>query len=139
MLKVLLKRKVLFIYIPLAIHWVSIFVLTSLPTKSMPSFALHDKVKHFIAYLVLTFFLSLTLRVQDKYAKIKEEFIKYTIIITLLYSTFDEIHQIFIPGRSAEVLDWIANLFGIFLGITLVRWLLRKSGYDKMERIGTEI
>lgn len=132
MLKVLFRHKVFLIYIPLVIHWISIFVLTSLPSKSLPHFAFDDKVKHFIAYLVLSVLLTLSLRAQSRFKRLKTGFIKYAFVITVLYSTFDEIHQIFIPGRDAEIWDWVANLFGIILGIFVIRLIA-----DKNEPLGS--
>lgn len=138
MLKVIFERKILFIYIPLAIHWITIFILTSLPGDSLPEFAFDDKVKHFIAYFVLSVFLTITFKVQERYKKFKEHFIKFAFIIAIIYSTFDEIHQAFIPGRSAEILDWIANLLGILLGIyAAYRFLLKFNTTDTLA-VGTE-
>lgn len=138
MLKVLYRHKKLLIYAPLIIHWVSIFVLTSLPDDEMPHFGIYDKFKHFAAYLVLSIFLSLSLRVQSKFGKAKEQFIKYTFIIIIAYSTFDELHQLFIPGRDAEVLDWLANLLGILLGIFIVKRIIAKYETREIVEIGTE-
>ena len=127
MLKVLFKHKVLLIYIPLVIHWISIFILTSLPSKSLPVVSFDDKVKHFIAYLVLSVLLTLSLWALPRFNRLKTGFIKYSFIIAIFYSTFDEIHQIFIPGRYAEIWDWIANLFGIILGIFLIKVIADKN------------
>lgn len=139
MLKVLYRHKRLLIYTPLVIHWISIFVLTSLPSNSMPHFALYDKAKHFIAYFVLSLLLSLTLRVQSKFEKLKIGFAKFAFIITISYSTFDELHQIFIPGRDAEILDWLANLLGIILGIYLIKVISHKLNDIDLGQKGTEI
>ena len=138
MLKVIFRRKTLFIYIPLTVHWITIFILTSIPGDSLPEFALDDKLKHFIAYFVLSFFLTITLRVQERYKNLRNHYIKFAVLITMIYSTFDEIHQAFIPGRSAEVLDWIANLLGLILGIYAAFRLIRKSEALNLVRIGTE-
>jgi len=138
LLKVIFRRKTLFIYIPLTVHWITIFILTSIPGDSLPEFALDDKLKHFIAYFVLSFFLTITLRVQERYKNLRNHYIKFAVLITMIYSTFDEIHQAFIPGRSAEVLDWIANLLGLILGIYAAYRLIRKSEALNLIKIGTE-
>jgi len=138
LLKVIFRRKTLFIYLPLAVHWITIFILTSIPGDSLPEFALDDKLKHFIAYFVLSFFLTIALRVQERYKNLRNHYIKFAVFITIIYSTFDEIHQAFIPGRSAEVLDWIANLLGLILGIYAAFRLIRKSEALNLVRIGTE-
>jgi VanZ family protein len=33
------------------------------------------------------------------------------------YGIFDEVHQLFVPGRSGEVLDWFADASGALIGI----------------------
>lgn len=139
MLKLLIRNKKWLIYIPLSVHWISIFILTSLPDKDLPSVNFDDKIKHFIAYLVLSFFLTIALSVQNKFKKMKEHYIKYALLITLIYSTFDEIHQAFIPGRSAEFWDWLANLFGILIGIYIVNYLVKRENSQQLSKNGTEI
>ena len=39
-----------------------------------------------------------------------------TIIIIILYSCSDEIHQLFIPGRSGEIRDVLIDTLGGFNG-----------------------
>ena len=39
------------------------------------------------------------------------------LIITIGYGAFDEIHQWFVPGRSAELADWYADSIGAFAGV----------------------
>ena len=50
---------------------------------------------------------------------------KHTILISLLicimYSCTDEIHQIFIEGRSGEILDVLIESIGSFIGIILIK------------------
>ena len=139
MLKFLIRNKKWFIYLPLAVHWITIFILTSLPDKDLPSISFDDKIKHFIAYFVLSFFLTLALNVQNKYKKMKENHIKYSFLITMIYSTFDEVHQAFIPGRIAEFWDWLANLIGSLLGIYIVKYLIQKENIAVLSKNGTEI
>lgn len=124
LLKIIYNNKVFLVYIPLAVHWISILLLTSLPSRTVPEFELHDKAKHFLAYFVLAFFLSLTFRLQEKSTKIRNQFLKISFFVLIIYSTLDEIHQLFIPGRAAEFWDWLANFIGIILGLWLVKWLL---------------
>jgi VanZ family protein len=52
---------------------------------------------------------------------IKKAFIA-TMILCVLYGMTDEIHQCFVPGRSPEWRDWIADAVGSLAGILV--WLL---------------
>ncbi|WP_432821244.1 VanZ family protein [Trichloromonas sp.] len=47
--------------------------------------------------------------------------------ITLGYGLFDEIHQMFVPGRYASLLDVLLNLLGAVLGTLGFWWATRKS------------
>lgn len=40
-----------------------------------------------------------------------------TLIICVLYATSDEIHQLFIPGRSGEITDVLIDSVGALIGI----------------------
>lgn len=46
--------------------------------------------------------------------------------ITLSYGALDELHQYFVPGRYASLLDLGLNLLGVVLG-TLVFWLVTQT------------
>jgi len=41
-------------------------------------------------------------------------------IICVLYSSSDEFHQLFVPGRSGQVADIFIDLIGVVLGLLLV-------------------
>ena len=45
------------------------------------------------------------------------------IIIASVYGIFDELHQLLIPGRSAEFLDWLADFFGAMTGVLIARFI----------------
>ncbi|MEZ0313237.1 MAG: VanZ family protein [Myxococcota bacterium] len=48
------------------------------------------------------------------------------IVATSLYGGFDEVHQMFVPGRSPDILDWVADTAGAALAATAIRfWRLR--------------
>ncbi len=42
-----------------------------------------------------------------------------TIIVGMLYATSDEIHQFFVPGRSAEVRDVCIDTLGVICGVII--------------------
>lgn len=71
------------------------------------------KSAHFCVYLILGLLVM-------NYFNIKKKYIIYSLIICLLYSISDEVHQMFISGRSGEVLDVLIDTFGSFMGIISV-------------------
>lgn len=120
------KRVFLFIYLPLIIHWITIFILTSLPSDRLPSVEIGDKFNHFLAFFVLGFFLNLTLKYQTKYQSLKSNVLLLTLIIASGYGLLDELHQLLVPGRSAEVLDWVADFVGAFSGSLLAEFIYKR-------------
>ena len=129
MFKFLEKRKVWLVYIPLTIYWLLLFTATSLPVQRLPSIGFSDKINHFLAYFILAVLVNLTLIYQRKSRFLFNKASLVTIFIGLLYGAFDELHQILIPGRFAETLDWIADGMGTFVGVLVVYYLISKLKY----------
>lgn len=42
----------------------------------------------------------------------------------MLFGALDEWHQQFVPGRSAELADWVADLLGALVGLLAAHHLL---------------
>jgi VanZ family protein len=124
------KRKVWLVYIPLTIYWIILFIATSLPLQRLPSVGFNDKINHFLAYFILAVFVNLTLIYQRKSRFLFKKAPLVTIIIGLLYGAIDELHQILVPGRFAETLDWIADGLGTIVGVLVVYYLINRLKYS---------
>ena len=74
------------------------------------------KTAHFTIYLVLGLLVSLVLI--GKNLNIKQIII-YGVLICMAYAITDEIHQIFVSGRSGEIRDIIVDTCGSTVGILL--------------------
>lgn len=48
------------------------------------------------------------------------------IICAGLFALSDEMHQYFVPGRSAEIADWLADMAGIILAWLLGSLILKR-------------
>jgi len=112
------------VYFPLVIYWIILFIATTLPSNDLPNMNVSDKIEHFSAYFILAVLLNFTMMFQDKYLLMKRKAWLFTILIILTYAGLDELHQLFIPGRDCEFLDWISDSSGVLLGIGLVRFLV---------------
>lgn len=123
------KRKTYFVYLPLIIYWLTIFVATSIPGESLPETGVSDKIEHLAAYFILSQFLSLLFLFQDKYVWIKKHHLVSALIVVFVYGAIDEIHQLFIPGRSCDILDLTADTIGAIAGLLLLSYLLKKFKY----------
>jgi len=110
------------------LYWVIIFTATTIPVDGLPKFFdAQDKFEHFAAYFILEILLALTLHFQDKYSALKLKPILFSLLFLSLYAALDEIHQYFIPGRYADVLDWIADVIGGAIAIFLLRMFFKKT------------
>jgi len=120
------ENRVKVLVIPLIIYWIALFIGTTLPSaKYADFFEISDKIKHFSAYSILAILLGLNMYFQEKWKSVSAFYLNYTFIICGLYGILDELHQLFVPHRSAEVLDWVADIGGTILGIILVRFFIK--------------
>jgi len=118
------------IYLTLLILWVAFtFLLTSIPN---PQFEVplpySDKIAHFGFYGVMGFLCALWRR--ESGSSIRGAALAALVFVAFV-GAVDEIHQYWIPGRSMDFFDWIADaagggtgaLFSAFLPL-LLRFLL---------------
>lgn len=109
---------------PLILYWLLILTLTSLPGTDLPNVHVSDKIEHLLAFGGLGFLLNLSLRIQNKFTIVKKFPALSTVIIVSLYAALDELHQIYIPDRSCDILDWTADTVGVIIGVLLMSILI---------------
>ena len=129
------KNKGKLLYIPLSIYWLILLVLTTLPGRDLPKTGINDKIEHLSAYFLLGILLSLALLFQNKFLKIKKYFTLFTGLFIGLYAALDEIHQLFVPGRDCDILDWTADMIGASIGILLIIFLIRIFQYNQKSQL----
>jgi VanZ family protein len=108
----------------LVTYWLVLIVGTSLPSTSLPSFNVGDKVIHFIAYFGLGLLFATYRLIYFK--NIKQNII-FVILLIAAYALIDEVHQIFIPGRYCELFDFLADVTGGAIGLGLAYLILIKK------------
>lgn len=92
---------------------------TIIPMIQMDSESWHFLIRksaHFIAYFLLGTFIIHALFVSGMHVY-KSGIL--AILISLLYAISDEIHQLYIPGRSGEIRDVVIDTLGAGSGILL--------------------
>lgn len=95
-----------------------VVVSSLLPQEQIPiQMPVTDKVLHFLTYFVLAFIALLSSKQKHSLLTI--------LAIQILIGVFVEVAQSFIPGRTPEFLDILANSFGVMFG-ALVYFLFRK-------------
>lgn len=101
----------------------AIFIESGHGVVAGPDLPNFDKVAHFFIYGLLATLLlrTSTLRELSRGAWI-------ALVLTSLYGVSDEFHQSFTPGRSVDVLDWVADTCGAGLALfCYTRWALYRS------------
>lgn len=88
-----------------------LFVVQSLSSVPRPPGGLTDKHEHVFFYGILSA-LSLRALAKGEWRGVRPATVAGAILISSLYGVSDEIHQRFVPGRSYEVLDMIADAVG---------------------------
>lgn len=105
-----------------------IFCISSYPEPTkVPSPPYFDKAVHILEYGLLASLVYLALRdmkVPGRYL------VGLAFAIAFLYGVSDEIHQYFVPGRHAEILDVLADGIGAF------SFLLAFQYYDNRSNDG---
>ena len=97
---------------PLAIAAL-IFVASSRTRVASPAKIPHvDKIAHFMVYGLLGTLICRTQRLGTATAV-------WSLVAASAYGVSDEWHQSFVPGRTTQLADWIADTAGAALAITL--------------------
>ncbi len=126
------KLKHFFLFQFPAIFWMTaIFIQSSISKLHVPDmgFKLQDKFAHAVEYAILAFLL---LRAFEnlKCAKVRNRYLYYSLFVGVFYGILDEIHQYFVPGRSADIFDVAADILGVVCVViikTLLEWKKRSS------------
>lgn len=113
-------------YLALLFIWVAFtFFLTSVPDAQVDvPLPYADKIAHFCFYGVMGFLCALWRRASGSPAG---RAALVALVFTAFVGAVDEVHQHWIPGRSTEFFDWIADaagggagaLFSVFLPLLL--------------------
>jgi VanZ family protein len=106
--------------VPVVIYMAVIFYLSSLPEPVLPA-NVTDKSAHSFGYAGLA--IVVTRAVAGGLPRRVTARIALTVLMmTLAYGVSDELHQMFVPGRTADIYDVQADVIGAAMG-TLVCWL----------------
>ena len=95
-----------------------VFVFSSMSSPPAPA-QVNDKVEHFLFY---GFLAVVTLRATagGRLTGVTAAAALVAWAIATAYGATDELHQWFVPGRSSEVADWLADTLGAATAVGLV-------------------
>lgn len=106
-------------WLPVTLWAALLFTLTSIPNPSLPSVPGGDKAAHAIMYGVLA---ALALHAWPPRRRPLGSRLLLLVVIAGLAAA-DEWHQLYIAGRSADVLDWVADMGGAAAALALT-WIV---------------
>ena len=98
--------------------------LTTLPGSAFPPVSIHglDRVAHFCIYFGLAVLLTRAWLTGGR----KPAFLLLLWLGCAVLGALDELHQLFSPGRSADVADWQMDLAGSAAGF-IVGYLIMRT------------
>ncbi|MDB8793553.1 VanZ family protein [Romboutsia sp. 1001216sp1] len=86
------------------------------------------KSAHMFSYAILAILWFMSIYESNKY--IKKTFIT-SLFFTFIYACTDEVHQLFIPGRSGEIRDVLVDSTGAIIGlcvlVIIIKFVNKKS------------
>ena len=108
-----------------ALSWAGlIFYLSSQPSIETPAlFPGEDKLFHLIAFDILGFLAMGAWQASHEGYPTRQVWL--VVLAVMLYGILDEFHQYFVPGRSADVYDVLADAVGGLLGAWAMYYLVR--------------
>jgi len=81
------------------------------------------EVMHALEYLILAILAMNALHQSG----VDKNILLYSILFCFIYSIFDEVHQIFIPGRTFQILDLFMDFIGYMLGGFIANIFIKKN------------
>ena len=123
-----------FIFLALAILWAGvIFYLSSQPSIDTPSlFPGQDKLFHMVAFGILGFLLMGGMKITSSSYQTRQ--VGFVVVLVVLYGLLDEFHQYFVPGRTMDIYDALADAAGGLLGAWSMYYLVKILGKSSRTR-----
>jgi len=110
--------------IPFILASIGIYYFSSLPQPPfvLTSFQWQDKVLHLIAYLSYGITIAIAIHSHQSFSLSKKVMI--ILMLGMIYALSDEFHQSFVPGRTSEIGDILADWIGITISAIIYRRIL---------------
>jgi VanZ family protein len=115
-----LTSRRLWLWLPVVMYAAAIFLVSSMPSPPTPD-GVSDKSAHGAAYCGLGLVV-LRAAAGAEWAGIRAGTSLAAVALTTAFGASDELHQMFVPGRSADVHDLAADATGAAAGV-MAMWL----------------
>lgn len=111
---------------PAIAYMALIFTLSSFSLRRTPLPKLSDKPIHFVEYAVLAALVTFALR-RTRESWTARRVAAVAALFAAVYGATDEIHQLYVPHRSASVYDWVADALGALAMAALLAYAWRRE------------
>ena len=124
-------------HFPFILWLLVIFAESSMPGDFYPQVDIVnvDKILHMGIYGLLAMLCYISLIHTEKVNTFTANPLMWTLIIGSLYGVSDEFHQLFVPNRSCDFWDWVADASGVIIAVILIKNFLSK----KMKLFGKKL
>jgi VanZ like protein len=110
-------------WVPVIAYAGLIFYFSSVPRpEEVIPFTIWDKAAHALEYAILGLLCYRAMSNASPPWGIRRSF-ALSIAIAVLYGATDELHQVLVPPREADLLDIFADSIGALIGATAWRWV----------------
>ena len=121
-------RHFLIFWMPVCLYCVVIFIQSSYPSVAhLRDVPFGDKYMHILGYALLGFLFFRAFRASRPETRLLALSL-LSISASTAYGVSDEFHQHFVPSRSADILDVLADMLGSCLGVMI--YFLLVDRYD---------
>ena len=115
------------LWAPALVYMAAIFVASSLSRVPAPPAGLSDKQVHAVVYAGLAAMILRALA-QGSWRGVTLGTALGAVLMAAAYGASDEVHQWFVPGRTFEILDMVADAIGAVLASGMLRaWGIIRS------------
>lgn len=138
-----MRRSHLILWLPCVLYYGFITFLSDVPGSQFSGlvvvpFPHFDKFVHFVIYSFLGMVVARALSWEEYYHKLRVRWFVYFALLIPALALLDEVHQSFVPNRTMDAVDWLADLLGAGLGgliyILVIRGRWSRGKYEDIER-----
>ncbi|MBU8933229.1 MAG: VanZ family protein [candidate division Zixibacteria bacterium] len=118
--KTFLRRFVLY-HLPALLYALGIIALSSIPNLATPQIRIIavDKVAHFLEYAIFAFLIFRSVSNLSRRPRLRW-IVLLSALFLCIFALLDEIYQQYIPGRHMDVLDFVTDVGGALIVLTIM-------------------
>lgn len=123
----MIQKSLLRYHLPPIVWAAVIFIESSIQGEQIPSTPTgSDKLVHILIFFIFCWLVSRSLGQVSSVLINKMKFF-LSVVATIMYGFSDEFHQLYVPGRSADIYDVAADAAGAILFVLIAKAFFNRS------------